>query len=177
MVLQSAFPTATSFARLPLKSPNASDCSPVPARKGLLGLKRPVAIAEQHARGVGPLVCGYQIPLAVAVKVTDSNSLRPRSGVEGPCGLERTIAIAEQHARDTGDGVSGYQVTLPVAVQVFTNDRERAACRAEATAWPETSRRLCSCSRTLEVFTKSAPSVPTPAWTTTSALPKTRVPL
>ena len=46
---------------------------PASGAEGLPGLKRAVAVAEQHARGVVVVVRGNQITLAVAVEVGHSN--------------------------------------------------------------------------------------------------------
>ena len=42
---------------------------PASGAEGVLGLKRPIAVAEQHARGGAVPVCDNQVALAVAVEV------------------------------------------------------------------------------------------------------------
>ena len=88
-----------SLTPSPFKSAATTDVRPVSGAKGLLGLERPVAVAEEDARGVAVAVRGNQVTLAVAVEVAHSNRHGHVSGAEGLLGLKRPVAVAQQHAR------------------------------------------------------------------------------
>ena len=135
-----AFPVARSSRPSPLKSPatisNGADpaarplelITPLPV-VGLLigGLKRPVAVAQEHGDIVGVGVGDGQIEMAVA-EVTRHD--RCRVWADGQrrhrLGLERAVAVALEDVDHASTRVGHGQVEIAVA-EVARHDRCRTA--------------------------------------------------
>ena len=81
----------------PLKSATATEIRPASRAEGLLGLKRPVAVAEQHAHGVVAASAVTRSLLPSPLKSPTATEQGPVSGAEVLPGLKRTVALGRAH--------------------------------------------------------------------------------
>ena len=89
--------------------------------------ERAVAVAQQHADGVGELLRRHQVELAVAVEVADRDRARgPADGQVDP-GPEGAVAVAQQHA----EGAWLFAVTRSRAPL-----RSKSPAATERGVWP-----------------------------------------
>ena len=92
--------------------------------------ERAVAVAQQHADGVGELLRRHHVEPAVAVEVTDRDRVRgPADGQVDP-GPEGAVAVAQQHA-EGAVAVRRHQVEGAIVVEVAGRHGEGGLADAE----------------------------------------------
>ena len=134
----------------PFKSATATEEGPSGV-KGLLGPKRAIAVAEQHARRVAANIRGYQVLLAIAVEVAHGDRPRLGSSAEVLLGLKRSVAVAEQNARrvaveQTKSAATKSLLPSPLKSPTAT---EEGPLPVRKSSWPEMSRCRCRAARSL----------------------------
>ena len=166
----------------PLKSPTATEQGAVPAPKAAWPETCRCRCRAARSRCGVAVVRDSQVALAVAVEVAHSHGTEASLRWRRTAGLKRAVAVAEQHARGATLPVvlPSRQVPFAVAVEIGHCALSiRARLRAEGLVGLK--RAVAGHARAgvltlLESFTKSEASAPTPAWTATSPLPKSRIP-
>jgi hypothetical protein len=98
-----------------LRSPTASELQKPPVEKDLRGLKRSVAIAQEHQHFGGDIGAHRQIGIAALIEGAYPNRYRTVSGRVIRGRLKRAVAVAQQHGHGISKGKRARARRFPLA--------------------------------------------------------------